>query len=90
MVLRNISCLQIFAPVRVEIHSLKAAPEVTGIAACGEVVSDVDAVALPVGRHLAADVAHVVAVELGLRRKCNAAFATIFESYNFSLYYVLS
>ena len=60
-----------FAPVRVEIHSHKAAPEVAGVAACGEVVPDVDAVALSIGRHLAADVAHIVAVKLGLRRNCS-------------------
>ena len=32
-------------------------------------VPDVDAVALAVGRHLAADVAHVVAVKLGLQKE---------------------
>ena len=44
-------------------------PEVAGVAAGGKVVPDVDAVALAVGGDLAADVAHVVAVKLGLQNQ---------------------
>ena len=48
---------------------LKYQPEVAGVAVSGKVVPDVDAVALAVGGDLAADVAHVVAVKLGLQNK---------------------
>lgn len=44
----------------------KYRPEVAGVAVGGKVVPDVDAVALAVGGDLSADVAHVVAVKLGL------------------------
>ena len=44
----------------------KYQPEVAGVAVGGKVVPDVDAVALAVGGDLSADVAHVVAVKLGL------------------------
>ena len=47
----------------------KYQPEVAGVAAGGKVVPDVDAVALAVGGDLAADVAHVVAVKLGLQNQ---------------------
>ena len=67
-----------------------ALPEIAGVAAGGEVVPDVDAVALAVGRHLAADVAHVVAVKLGLQKKsCNAIIDRGLETLLAEKHYVI-